>query len=177
MDNSSCRVEKQLNYWNLSTSSVQTVKYVARILRSMEASAFSTICDSRLLVAALPKGMIWAHFPIYRRRWIVRRLPYPIGPRVKVLLVVGEDSVMDQPKRRTMAELAHHFGHALCYLRNPGWIHDCPDADRAARRAGLSQFLRRPREIYGRRTRNPYCDLSLSTLQRKIQRLEELNLV
>jgi len=177
MGNSGDAVGYQMDCWNLSTTSLQTVRYVARILRTMKASAFSTICDSRLLVVAPPKGMIWAHFPIYRRRWIVRQLPYSIDPRVKVLLVVGEDSVVDQPKRRTMAELAHHFGHALCYLGDPGWIHGCQDADRAARRGGLRQFLRSPREIYGRRTRNSYCDLSLPTLRRKIQRLEELNLV
>lgn len=175
MDNSSDEVEKQINRWNLSRSSEQTVKAVARILRSMEASAFSTIRDSRFQVVAPPKAMIWAYFPIYKRRWIVQRLPYSIDPQVKVLLVVGEDSVTDQPKRRTMAELAHHFGHAVCYLRYPGWIHDCPDADRAARRGGLSRFLRTPREIYGCRKRDVYCDLSESALRRKLQRLEELN--
>ena len=161
--------------WKLHTNSAETVTCVARVLRSMEASAFSTICDSRLQAAVLPRGMIWAYFPIYRRRWIVRQLPYPIDPGVKALLVVGEDSVASQPRRTTMAELAHHFGHALCYLRSPGWVHGCPDANRAAKRGGLSQFLRTPREIYGGRKRDFYCDLSESALRRKLQRLEELN--
>lgn len=75
MDNSFYQVEKQINCWNLSTTSEQTVKYVERILRSMEASALSTICDSRFQIAAPPEGMIWAYFPIYRRRWIVRAAP------------------------------------------------------------------------------------------------------
>jgi hypothetical protein len=113
---------------------------VERILRVMEAPAFLAIQDSRLQVVAVAESMIWAYFPIYERRWIARQLPYAVEGGVKVLLVIGEYTVENQPKRTTMAELAHHFGHALCYLCKPGWIHSCSDANRAASKSGLGRF-------------------------------------
>ena len=172
---SSDPVADQIERWKLETDRPKVVKYLERILHGMETWTISILSDPRLQVAAIPRSMIWAYFPVHKRRWIVRQLPYSIDSRVRVLLVVGEDSVMDQPKRRTMAELAHHFGHALCYLRDPRRIHTCADANRTARKGGFSQFLRTPREIYGPRKRDFYCDLSESALRRKLQRLEELN--
>ena len=114
---------------------------VARILSALDDSAASAIQDSRLQVVARPHDAIWAYFPIYGRRRIVRQLPYPLGPDVRVLLVVGEEIVANQLIRATMSDLAHHFGHAFCYSHKPGWIHDCFDANRAARKCGLGRFL------------------------------------
>lgn len=140
-------VADQIGRWKL-TKTHKVTKCLDRLLRTMVIEGVYMLRDPRLQVVVLPGNMIWAYFPIHRRRWIVGKPPHVPEPEVKVMMVIGEDCVRDQPLTTTMAEVAHHFGHVLCYLQRPKWIHDCADADRAAKDCGLKVFLRTPRQMY-----------------------------
>jgi hypothetical protein len=140
-------VADQIGRWKL-TKTHKVTKCLDLLLRTMVIEGVYILRDPRLQVVVLPGHMIWAYFPIHRRRWIVGKLPHVPEREVKVMMVIGEDCVRDQPLTTTMAELAHHFGHVLCYLQRPKWIHDCADADRAAKDCGLKVFLRTPRQMY-----------------------------
>src|ERR1700752_1801664 len=72
----------QFGSWKFETRSAVIFRCVARILSALDDSAASAIQDSRLQVVARPHDAIWAYFPIYGRRRIVRQLPYSLGPDV-----------------------------------------------------------------------------------------------
>ena len=176
MDNSSDQVEKQPSCWNVSTTSVQSV--TVQFLGALKSHALWVLRNSLFQVIATAKSAPWTYYPVHEEYCMGQELlPYEINPRVEIeiLLAIGADRVAKHQQRMTLAALAHLFGHVLADLRNPGWIHECPDADRAAREAGLTQFVRSSRRIYERHERNSYRELSeLPGTQRWILRHEDL---
>lgn len=176
MDNSPDQVEKQINCWNVSTTSVKTVSYFVHILRTMKSPTLWVLRNSRFQVIATAKSAPWTYYPVDEGYGIGQELPYEINPGLEILLDIGEGHFAKHPQRMRFAVLAHHFGHVLSDLRNPGWFHECPYADRAAREAGLTQFVRNSRRIDERHERNFYSELSKSPgTQRWILRHEDLN--
>jgi hypothetical protein len=173
MDNSSDQVPKMINDWNLSPTSVRTVRCVERILHTMNRPALWALRDFRFQVIAAAKGPIWTYYPLYKNSWMGQQLPYEINPGVEAVLVIGEDTVEKHSQRMVLALLSHFFGHALRFLRNAAW-HECTDADAAAREAGLTQLVLNSRWIYERHTRNFYRELVKSPeVQQFIEWLEE----
>jgi hypothetical protein len=143
-------VDDQIDRWKLQSRPLS--RCVETVLRSMVTEGIYTLRDPQFQVAVVPSGMIWAYFPIHKARIVVRLNKIKLQPGAKVLLVIPENEVAAQPRRTTLHELAHHFGHVICYLTKHGWIHECPDADRAAREFGLGKFLlRSPYKAKGKR--------------------------
>lgn len=134
-------VTDQLDRWNLNTDS-RLRKCVERVLRSMEISSVYILRTPELQVAVVPKGMIWAYFPVHKHRWIIRRSAVRLRSGAKALFVLTEQGLFrPMSQKEIRRDVAHHIGHLLCYLQRPGWIHECPDAERAARKCGLTKFL------------------------------------
>jgi hypothetical protein len=134
-------VTDQLGRWNLNTDSLLR-KCVERVLRSMEISSVYVLRTPKLQVAVVPKGMIWAHFTVHKRRWAVRHHAITLQRGAKALLILTENGPCGARLQKEICrDVAHHIGHLLCYLQRPGWIHECPDAERAARKCGLAKFL------------------------------------
>jgi hypothetical protein len=131
-------VTDQIDRWELRTRSRPLIKCLNRVLRAMEIWAVYKLRTSKLQVVVLPRGLTWAYFPIHERRIVARIGKITLQPGTKVLLTISEKI---HTQKQTCDDLAHHFGHVLCYLRKPGWIHDCLDADHAARQCGLKALL------------------------------------
>jgi hypothetical protein len=129
-------VTDQISRWELHTLSRPLIKCLDRVLRAMDIGAIYELRTSKLQVVVLPRGLTWAYFPIHECRVVTDQ--FTLQPGTKVLLTISERI---HTQKQTCDDLAHHFGHVLCYLRKPGWIHDCVDADRAARQFGLKALL------------------------------------
>ena len=127
--------------WRLNAASPRLIEYVEHILQSMEVEAFNSLQTTKFQIAVVPSGIIWAYFPVHKNREVVKAHQIELQSETEVLLVIGEDSIASSAPRTAYSELAHHFGHVLCYLRKPEWVHDCLDADIAARECGLAALL------------------------------------
>jgi hypothetical protein len=107
----------------------------------MEIEALNSLKTTKFQIAVVPSGIIWAYFPVHKSQAVVKAHQIELQSETEVLLVIGEDSIASSAPKTAYSELAHHFGHVLCYLRKPKWVHDCLDADTAARECGLAALL------------------------------------
>lgn len=101
--------------------------------------------NPKLQVVVLPESSfsVWAYFPAHRKRWIVRRFGIELKPGSRVILVISLKDVQEQPATRTIAELRHHLGHTLLYLRRPRSRNECRDAEREWRASVVTQSPKR----------------------------------
>src|SRR4051812_18511159 len=71
---------------------------------------------------------VWAYFPVYERRTVVRDLGIQLKATERVLLVISETQLDEQSVRKSNADLRHHLGHTFLYLRSPRKPNGCEDA-------------------------------------------------
>jgi hypothetical protein len=137
-------VARLIASWNLGRNEA-VLTSIEKVLQAMTTEGLHDLQDSGVQVALVPRSAlsVWAYFPIYSRRTIVRYHRIDLRSGATALLVISAQDVDRQARRKTLLELAHHFGHALCYVRNKKRIHDCIDADRTAAEVGISRFLPR----------------------------------
>jgi len=99
----------EMGRWDLQTKSQLLLTCLEQVLRAMDVSAIY-ILRNELQVQVVPKGVIRTVFPI-------RKHPFRQRPKMKVLLVIGEDRAENSPEQRTCNELAKEFRRVLRYLR------------------------------------------------------------
>ncbi len=141
-------IADQLHRWHIEASTPRVRRCFARVLKEMALQGVYVLRTPKLQVVMLPPpaplGMahaVWAYFPIYKSRWIVRKYKLKLQPGVKVLLAISERAAEKSTEKEMLGLLAHHFGHTLLYLQAPRRTNECEDADKVAREFGLIRFL------------------------------------
>jgi hypothetical protein len=112
---------------------------LCRILDEMEEEGLLILRDprSRIVITDADVRIVWAYFPIHRRRWIIKFIP--VSPETRVLIVISSVAVEREPTAVFEKELRHHFGHTLLYLQHPKWRNECEDANRAWKKFSKGQ--------------------------------------
>jgi hypothetical protein len=119
--------------WRGVRGSARVNACLLRVLSELTLKAQLALRDKRLQVEVMkdPKERhysVWAYFPAHRRRWIARQVRLKRATRI--LIVLSETVIANQPLRETRDELRDHLGHTLLYLRNPRAPNECEDARR-----------------------------------------------
>ncbi len=138
MTTSKFQVDLLTTEWGLKTHSPRLMICTRRVLSELTAETQLVLRrNPKLQVVVLSDAhfSVWAYFPVYQRRTVVRQLRIRLNPTTRVLLVFGERQIDQQSVRKTNAELRDHLGHVLLYLRRPRAPNECKDAWREWQRS------------------------------------------
>jgi hypothetical protein len=119
--------------WGIGKCSPRVQTRMRRVLGELSPGAQMVLRrNPKLQVVAVSETgfSVWAYFPAHRKRQIVRDLQIELRPTARVLLVICETLIEQQPARLTDAQLRDHLGHTLLYLRSPKSRNECADASR-----------------------------------------------
>jgi len=124
-------IDRLMKEWGMCERSHRIQACVRRVLRELSGEALlALIKNPKLEVKVIPKPdfSIWAYFPIHRNRLIARR--FAPTRTTRVLVVLSEPRIEEQPLKVSEDELRDHLGHTLLYLRSPKARNECSDAQR-----------------------------------------------
>ena len=85
--------------WKLNAASPRLIEYVEHILQSMEVEALDSLKTTKFQIATVPSGIIWAYFPVHKNLAIVKAYQIELQSETEVLLVIGEDSIVNSEDR------------------------------------------------------------------------------
>ncbi len=120
----------------------RALELYARVLRALTPGARAILEENFDKIELGLGRTTGAHFPVPKRE----KVELGLRPKVTIAFTFNEEEAEKKPDV-FLSAVAHHIGHVLCYLRNPRWIHRCPDASAEFDRSLLPNHNRLKRQL------------------------------